>query len=126
MDIRVVIPELEIHCTPLEELSITPYCVRISFDDIHEKRYEIIVQPYHAVRITTVDCTSAQEFYNDFCYRDGYFHRHILQIRDSDYLNELIAKAGKADFIKNANHYLLPFQDNIVEFISDKFKISEI
>jgi len=126
METRIVMPDLEIHCTPLEEISINPYCVKISFDDVHEKRHEIIVQPYHAIRITTIDCVTAQEFYNDFCYRNGYFHRHIIQVQNSDYLNELVVKSGEADFLKNSNHYLLPFQDIIVEFISNDFTINKV
>ncbi len=126
MYISVVMPELEIHCTPLEEISINSYCAKIRFDDINEQRYEMIVQPYQAIRITTIDCVSAKYFYNDFCYRDGYFHRHILQVQDSDYLNDLLLKSGNADFVKKSKHYLLPFQDNIVEFIADKFIISKV
>ena len=126
MDVNVIMPELEIHCTPLEEIAIDPYCIKISFDDINENRYEIIVKPYQALRITTIDCVSAQEFYNDYCYRGGRFHRHILQIDNSEYLKELIAKSENADFIKNSKHYLLPMQDIIIEFVSDRYQIQKI
>ena len=42
MGISVVLPEIEIHTTPLEELFIDSTSITIFFDDINENRYKII------------------------------------------------------------------------------------
>ena len=81
MGISVVLPEIEIHTTPLEELFIDSNSITIFFDDINENRYKMIAEPYQAINITTIDCASS-EYYN-FCYRDGIFHRNILQVENS-------------------------------------------
>ena len=123
MGISVVLPEIEIHTTPLEELFIDSNSITIFFDDINENRYKMIAEPYQAINITTIDCTSS-EYYN-FCYRDGIFHRNILQVENSELLCSLIKRANEKQFLMNSKHYVLPLQDNLIEFLAYDIKIEK-
>ena len=125
MGISVVLPEIEIHTTPLEELFIDSTSITIFFDDINENRYKIIAEPYQAINITTIDCVSCKEYYNSFCYRDGIFHRHILQVENSELLCSLIKRTNDNQFLMNSKHYVLPLQDNLIEFLAYDFKIEK-
>lgn len=123
MGISVVLPEIEIHTTPLEELFIDSNSITIFFDDINENRYKMIAEPYQAINITTIDCASS-EYYN-FCYRDGIFHRNILQVENSELLCSLIKRANEKQFLMNSKHYVLPLQDNLIEFLAYDIKIEK-
>ena len=123
MGISVVLPEIEIHTTPLEELFIDSNSITIFFNDINENRYKMIAEPYQAINITTIDCASS-EYYN-FCYRDGIFHRNILQVENSELLCSLIKRANEKQFLMNSKHYVLPLQDNLIEFLAYDIKIEK-
>ena len=125
MGISVVLPEIEIHTTPLEELFIDSSSITIFFDDINENRYKMIAEPYQAINITTIDCVSCKEYYNSFCYRDGIFHRHILQVENSELLCSLIKRANEKHFLMDSKHYVLPLQDNLIEFLAYDIKIEK-
>ncbi len=121
----VVYKDFEIHTTPLEILSIDPYCVNIELDDVSEKRFTIKASPYQAVRIVTIDCLSSMEYFNEYCFRDGIYHRHILEILESKWVEEL--RAGLADenaiFLDNAKHFVLPLQDIVIELIAENITV---
>lgn len=123
MGISVVLPEIEIHTTPLEELFIDSSSITIFFDDINENRYKMIAEPYQAINITTIDCASSK--YYNFCYRDGIFHRNILQVENSELLCSLIKRANEKQFLMNSKHYVLPLQDNLIEFLAYDIKIEK-
>lgn len=123
--IKVVYPEFEINTTPLEEIIIDPYSLQIILDDISEERYVLYTEPYQAFKITTIDCASALDYYNDYCYRDGRYHRHILQIENSDYISELRKAAPSADFLNDSKHFALLLQDNLIDIISYELVISK-
>ena len=36
MAVNVIMPELKIHCNPLEEIAIDPYCIKCSFSPMME------------------------------------------------------------------------------------------
>lgn len=119
--------EFEIHTTPLEKISIDGNTIDITLDDINEKRYHIVARPYQAIKIVTIDCVSSKDYYNEFCYRDGRYHRHILQIQDSPMIDELKRNLTDehATFLNDARHYVLPLQDNIIEFIAKEIIVRE-
>lgn len=125
MSIKVVLPEIEINTTPLETIIIDSNSIIILFDDIYENRYKIIAQPYQAVNITTIDCVSSEDYYNSFCYRDGRFHRHILQVENSKFINTLMRKSNGKQFLNNSKHYVLPFQDILIEFLAYELKLEQ-
>jgi len=126
METKIVIKDFEIHTTPLEKMSISANSIEIFLDDIKENRIKITAKPYQAIRITTIDCVSSLEYKNDYCYRDGRFHRHILEIEDSSLINELKGKASDSSFLAIARHFVLPLQENIVEIVAYDIKLEEV
>lgn len=126
MNVKVIIPEFEIHTTPLEEIVIDTTSITITLDDINEERYRIFVQPYQAINIVTIDCVVSRDYYNEFCYRDGKYHRHILQIENSSYINALTERMHGAKFMKELKHFVLPLQDNLIEFIAFDINLDKI
>jgi len=94
---KVLHKDVEIHSVPLEKIEITDTFIKISYDDIDENRIEVTIHTYQAFRTTTIDCVSAQDYHNEFCYRDGIYHR---------------------TFLDKAHHYFLLLGDNIIEFIA--------
>ena len=125
MVINVFMPEFEIHTTPLESISINANLIEIFLDDISENRYKISTIPYQAIKIVAIDCVSSAEYYNEFCFRDNRYHRHILQIDNSDFMNEL-RKNGDLEFINNSKHFALPLQDIMIELAAYNLKVERI
>src|SRR5574344_10468 len=94
MKVKIIMPEFEIHTTPLENVEIDSCMLQVCLNDINENRYKISAQPYQSIKITTIDCLSSQDYYHEFCFRNGRYHRHILQIEKSDLINELAKKTS--------------------------------
>lgn len=126
MSVKIIMPEFEIHTTPSEEIIVDPDSITVTLDDIYERRYKITVKPFVSIKIVTIDCVSSKEYYNDFCYREGRYHRHILQADNSHDLNMLIQNSGGKQFLNNAKCFILPLQDNFVEIIADEFKLEKL
>jgi len=115
---KVINKDFEIHTTPLEKISMNANSVEIFLDDVKEIRYKISARPYQAVKIITIDCTSSVDYYNDYCYRDGRFRRHILEIESSSFINDLKEKTSDSVFLEKSRHFVLPLQENIVELVA--------
>ena len=128
METRIVMKDFEIHSTPLEEITIDASKIIIHLDDIMEERYRISACPYQAFKITTCDCFSVTTYHNDFCFRNGIYHTHILEITNSIWIKEL--KNNLADecstFLNEAKHYVFPLQENTIEFVAASFEISRV
>lgn len=125
---KVYMKEFEIHTTPLEQIKMNPYCIEIDLDDIMEERYRIIVKPYVAFKIVTSDCVHYGEFSNDYVFRDGRLHRHILEIEDSEWIHDLRTDITDAhsSFLQNVRHYVLLLQDNVIEIVAESLSIEKI
>ena len=128
MNTIVVTKDFEIHTTPLEKVIMDAYEIQIFLDDINEKRYKIRICPYQAYRIVTIDCFSIATYYNEYCTRDGVYHTHILEVVESEWIKEL--KNSLTDthaiFLNEAKHYVLPLQENVIEFVAKGFDMVEI
>ena len=125
MKTKIIIKDFEIHTTPLEKMSVSANSIEIFLDDIKENRIKITAKPYQAIKITTIDCVSSLDYKNDYCYRDGRFHRHILEIEDSSLVNELKEKTSDSSFLEKSRHFVLPLQENIVELVAYDIKLEE-
>lgn len=125
---KVYMKEFEIHTTPLEQIKMNPYSIEIDLDDIMEERYRIIVNPYVAFKIVTSDCVHYGEFSNDYVFRDGRLHRHILEIEDSEWIQDLRTDITDAhsSFLQNVRHYVLLLQDNVIEIVAESLSIEKI
>lgn len=121
----IFLPEFEIHTTPLEKIFMNTYSIDITLDDINERRFKITAKPYQAFRSTCIDCLSSEDYYNEYSYRDGRYHRHVLLIEDSPIIAEL--RSGLVDttasFLDDARHYVLPLQEILIDIITTNFTI---
>lgn len=120
MDNKVYLPEFEIHTTPMEEIYMDSCTIDILVDDVKEKRFKIRAKPYQLCRMTTIDCISAEDYYNEYCYRDGRYHRHILQIIDSQLIRSLKLQLvdKNAIFLDTSTHYVLLLQDILIDIVA--------
>jgi len=128
MNIKVLNKELEINTTPLENIILNPYLIDIEIDDIEEERYKIVIKPYIAFKVVTIDCVSSIDYYNEYCFRDGRFHRHILEIESSPWVYELrkVLTDKNSKILDEVKHYVLPLQDIIIEIIANDIVIRKI
>ena len=94
-------------------------------DDVNGDRYKITICPYQAFRVTTIDCFSITTYYNEYCFRDGIYHTHILEIEDSEWIKKLkeTLTDEPATFLNDVKHYVLPLQENVIEFVTNNFDI---
>lgn len=109
--------------TPLEEINIKNSRVTIIFDDAFEKRRKVSFSPYQGVKATTIDCMNIHQFL-----MNGKKPCNMLEVIDSPWISilkkNLIKHDYTADFLEKAHHYVIPFQDTILEIISwDNFTI---
>ncbi|MEX1031439.1 MAG: hypothetical protein WDZ91_15560 [Paenibacillaceae bacterium] len=123
--VEVFHKELEIHVTPLEKIKMNPTDISIELDDSDEKRWRIKISPYQAFKVTTIDCVDIKPFLID-----GKRPLHILEIFQSNWLDDLKEALKKkdvtADFLDKAHHYVLPFQDIIVEVVAWKLELEKL
>ena len=119
----VFLKDFEIHTTPLEKILIEPSSIKVFLDDISEQRYKITFSPFQAVNITAIDCTSALDFYNDYSFRDGRYHRHILVMEDSDFIKSLDESTTNRNLLKLSKHFVLPLQEIIIEVVAYDIRI---
>ena len=120
--IDVIFQDFQIDTVPMEKVIFEEGKFCVYLDDVNEKRHKVVFSPYQAIKITAIDCMSAQEFYNEYCYRDGIYHRHILKIENSDWISELNRNFKDADprsnFMFKSNHYVLPLYEEIIEVVA--------
>ena len=126
---KVLHKDIELHSVPLENIEITNNTIKITYDDINEDRMELMFKTYQAFKITTIDCVSAQDYYNEFCYRDGIYHRHILEIINSPWIKSLKNSLTDitATFLDKAHHYFLLLGDSVLEIIAfDNYELKKL
>lgn len=127
MENKVIFKEFEINTTPLEKMVLDPYSIEIELDDIEELRYKVIVKPYQAIKVVTIDCVSSKDYYNEYCFRDGFYHRHILEIDNSLWIQKLKKNITSSNmFLDGVKHFVLPLQDIIVEVIAKDIEIIKV
>ena len=120
--VKIFQKEFEIHATPLEKVEIDSHKIKIYLDDVNEERYVITACPIQAFKLVTIDCCVVRDYFNEYCFRGGIYHTHILEVEDSDWLKELKEVLTKTDesatFLNSAKHYVFPLQENVIEIIA--------
>lgn len=111
-----------IHETPLERLEVNQTSVLASFDTRSNGRISVQFKPFQAMKIITIDCYHIEKILvNDK------FTRCLLEVRPSLWIEELRSvlsnKDRFANFLDKAHHYILPFQDNILEVVSWEYEV---
>lgn len=129
-DNKIIFPEIVLHSTPLAKIKIDDICVQIEFDDVCLQRYRATFLPFQGVRVTTSDCVNAERAFCRECKYDNVYHRHILEIKESQWLNELQSNLYKRDkdatFLNEAKHFLFDVRDSIVEVVASRISIEKI
>ncbi|WP_432401407.1 hypothetical protein [Wukongibacter sp. M2B1] len=126
MDINILAEHVEIHETPLEKVTMKDSSINIEFDDVNENRWEIEFSPFQGLNITTIDCIDTSKFLKKY----GRVP-HLFEVIDSKWIEKLkkrlIKRGRETDFVDKAHHYILAFQDNIVEVIAwDNFRFKKL
>lgn len=120
--IQIVTPALQIHVTPQERLIYDGRDLIVQFDDVKEHRVRLRFSPCQAIKVTTIDCFDVRSLFVN-----GKLERSVLEQRDSQWITtlkeELYQNDHQASFMQQAHHYILPFQDNIVEVIAWGFTL---
>ncbi|NDI36663.1 hypothetical protein [Chengkuizengella sediminis] len=126
MEIEVIDIGVEIHVTPLEKVFIEPSLISVEFDDVDENRWRISFNPCQGFKMTTIDCIDTK-----LLLVDGKRPCSLLKVNNSRWIKELKnvlkQKDHTANFMDESNHYIFPFQDNIIEVAAmSSFKVENI
>ncbi|MBR7099705.1 MAG: hypothetical protein IKC91_00940 [Clostridia bacterium] len=126
--INIVRKDFEIHVTPLEKIELSGSSIVVWLDDIHENRIKLNFKVFQALKVTTIDCVSMEKFYNKNCFVNGVFHRHILEMENSPWIEELRNNLvdDSADFLNKSRHFILPLQDNIIEIVAWNIELQKL
>jgi hypothetical protein len=89
----------------------------IGFDDVDNHRIQLKFSPCQAVRVTTVDCFDVNALLIN-----GRLVKRVLEVTESGWIRQLQLELERHDrdatFLQTARHFILPFQDNIVEVVA--------
>ena len=129
-DIGIISEGFEIHAIPLEKIEIEAHEISIFLDDVNGERYKITACPYQAFKVVTIDCCSAPDYYkiHEYCYRNGVYHRHILEVENSGWIKELRESLTdkRATFLDDAKHYVFPLQESVIELVAGKIAVERV
>lgn len=104
-----------LHTTPLATVIYKDTKITVNVDDVNENRWELVFQPFQAIRITTIDC-----FYiaDDVYLESG----RIVEVVKSTWIDSLKKASLEIDcdasFMNKSRHFLVPLQDDFLEIIS--------
>lgn len=143
MKTKILFKDLQLNNAPFERLVFDSHNVSdkyVLLDDINEKRWKLKIKVFQALKITPIDCANLKffiggDFSNDcFDDKEGFpvpqFRKHIMEVQESEWINELKAKLNEvdlnADFMDNARHFLIPCYDNIIEIIGWDLELDEV
>lgn len=141
MKTKAIFRDFQIHNVPFEKLIINysnwvsdkePIGLSVSLDDVNGKRWQLNFKNYAAMKATLVDYIdcSADDDFDEYCYRDDYFHRHILEVVDSEWIKETkqacMRNMKNVDDIENLKHFILPLYEQYLEILADEIMITPI
>lgn len=100
----------EFHETALEEITFTFYNIIVLFDDVDEQRWKLKFSPYQGIKVTTGDCVK--------CDFPGW--SKMVERENSLWVEELKNNLTDrtATFMDKAHHYILPFQNIVLEIVA--------
>ncbi len=115
--------QIEINETPLERLSYEGADLIVEFDKQDNERVRLTFSPWQALRVTTIDCYDVRSLLIE-----GRLHRRVLEFMDSEWISALKGELHYHDylatFLNDAHHFVLLFQDNVVEIVAQRFECS--
>ena len=138
MKTKIVFKDFQIHNVPMETILLDEsgkFESCIMLDDINEKRWKIVFKAYQALKLTAVDCVEYEEgYFKNFCYQkegESFLSscRYILEVIDSEWINELkenlLKNDTEANFMDKARHFVLPLYDYHIEIIAWDLELTE-
>jgi hypothetical protein len=121
--VQIASLQFEIHQTPLERLTYEGSDLIVEFDNAKGERVRLKFSPWQALKVTTIDCFDMRTILIE-----NHLSRHLLEVRESQWIKALNEELHQHDhhatFLDRAHHFVLPFQDNIVEVIAWGFEYS--
>ncbi|ELK38923.1 hypothetical protein BAG01nite_49440 [Brevibacillus agri] len=131
MNVKIAMSNVQIHETPLEEINFDSNTIVVTFDDNNEKRWKLTFSPYQAIKTTTKDCYPFSNLViKDAIDEIGIYRSYLLEVTDSQWkkslYDELKLNDSNATFLDKSNHYILPFQDIVLEIIAWDYHLEEV
>ena len=127
---KIIYKNLKLHTVPLEKILINSHMIKITVDDITEKTYELIFDPYQAIKIITIDCVDIDSYYCDECYYEGCYHNHLIEVEGSLWIKNLKDELKKNDeeayFLDKSRHFVVATNDNIIEIIAEDLQLNQM
>lgn len=118
-----ILNQLEINETPLERLTYEGADLIVEFDNQADERVRLTFSPWQALKVTTIDCYDIRSL----LIKDR-LPRRVLEFTDSEWISALKEELHQHDhhatFLNDAHHFVLPFQDNVVEIVARNFECS--
>ncbi|MCH5163649.1 MAG: hypothetical protein J1F36_01385, partial [Clostridiales bacterium] len=63
------------------------------------------------------------------CLTSGYYQRHILEVENSEWINQLkyslMQRDEDATFMDKARHFIFDLRDNLIEIIAWNLEVNE-
>lgn len=111
-----------LNTTPLASIRIKDSRVIAEVDDEREARFNLIFEPYQAVKITTSDCFALPD-------TAEFLPNTVMEVEESDWISQLIRSVKKVDesatFMEKARHFIVPLQDDVLEVVAWGVKVSK-
>ncbi|KZE40567.1 hypothetical protein AV540_25720 [Brevibacillus parabrevis] len=131
MSIKIALSHVQIHETPLEDINFDSNTIVVTFDDKDEKRWKLTFSPYQAIKTTTIDCYPFSKLIiKDAEDERGIYRSYLLEVTDSQWKkslhDELKLNDSNATFLDKSKHYILPFQDIVIEIIAWDYRLEEV
>lgn len=110
-----------LHRTPLATVRVENSAVIVEADDAEERRIQLVLRPYQALRMTTTDC---------FLIPVGavFDPRFVIEVLDSEWISDLKRSLSRVDktatFLNNARHFLIFLQEDFLEVVSREITAS--
>lgn len=97
--------------------------LKIKCFDVKKNSICIEINNYKAIRIKKMNNLKYYKFACEECYYDGKYHRHILEILDSDWIKEAKQSTTYKIGFKSLRHFIFFAGNNIIEVLSNNIKI---
>jgi len=128
MALHIVNTEFEIHVTPLERVVFDLHNLQgllVEFDDVHERRIQLRFRAVAGLKMIDEDYLN----YNAIKV-EGKFPRRLLELAPPEWAGQYVTVAQenlqkRLTVVPSSplRHFILPFQDYVVEVLASEFLV---
>lgn len=97
----------------------------IDTEDIKSNRILIKFIYFHDIKITKINRDNSKKYTCEECFYNGKYHRHILEVLDSDWVKEVKLENPNKKRCRNLRHYILFADKSIIEILSQGIKLKK-